>query len=171
MTFRLATEKDLPALETMYGEIADNLTKNNIKIYWSKFYPYEEIEEIDIKNKTFYVLEENKEIVGGINLSTSHEKANQISWKHQTENTIYISKVGVNIHHLRQGIGNTLIENAKQIAKQNGAETLRLFVVDINTPAIKLYEKNGFERASGTTDEHLEFHGVTLTEFGYELKI
>ena len=171
MTFRLATEKDLPALETMYKDIADNLIKNQIYIYWSNYYPYEEIEEIDIKNKTFYVLEENGEIVGGINLSTSHEKANQISWKHQTENTIYISKLGVNIKNLKQGVGSKLINHAKQIAKKQDAEMLRLFVVDINTPAIKLYEKNGFERASGTTEEHLEFHGVTLTEFGYELKI
>ncbi len=171
MTFRLATEKDLPALETMYKDIADNLTKNNIKIYWSKFYPYEEIEEIDIKNKTFYVLEENGKIVGGINLSTTHEKANQISWKHQTENTIYISKLGVNIKNLKQGVGSKLINHAKQIAKKQDAEVLRLFVVNINTPAIKLYEKNGFERTNGTTKEHLEFHGVTLTEFGYELKI
>ncbi len=171
MTFRLANTNDLPALETMYGEIADNLIKNNIKIYWSAYYPYADFEEFDIKNQNLYVLEENKNIIGAFCLTPSHEKANQISWKHQTENAFYISKLGVNIENLKQGVGSKLITHAKQIAKQNGAETLRLFVVDINTPAIKLYEKNGFERASGKTQEYLEFYDVTLTEFGYEFKL
>lgn len=171
MIFRLATEKDLPVLETMYKDIADNLTKNNIKIYWSEFYPYEEIEEIDIKNKTFYVLEENGEIVGGINLSLSHEKEKQINWKNKNAKAVYISKLGVNINFLKQGLGKALIENAKQLAKENGAEVLRLFVVDKNTPAINLYIKNGFEKADGKTTEFLEYHNVTLTEFGYEFKL
>jgi hypothetical protein len=78
MNFRPITNKDLPALKSMYNEIANNLTKNNIKIYWSEFYPYEEIEEVDFKNNTFYVLEDNGEIVGGINISSTHEKADKI---------------------------------------------------------------------------------------------
>ena len=171
MTLRLATEKDLEQLEKMYSKIAERLTKNKIYIYWSDYYPYADFEEFDIKNQNLYVFEENENIVGAFCLTSSHEKANQISWKHQTENAFYISKLGVNINNLKQGIGSNLINHAKELAKQNGANALRLFVVDINTPAIKLYEKCGFERASGETQEHLEYHGVTLTEFGYELKL
>ena len=171
MTFRLATTKDLKSLKTMYSEIADNLTKNNIKIYWSEFYPYEEIEAVDINNNTFYVLEQHDKIVGGINLSHSHEKADNVSWNSKNAKAIYISKLGVNTHHLKKGIGTMLIENAKQLAKKQGTNAIRLFVVDINTPAINLYEKNGFLKIKDTVQEYLDYHGVTLTELGYELQI
>ena len=171
MIFRLATKNDLKHLEKMYGEISDNLIKNQIYIYWSNYYPYEEIEEVDLENNTFYVLEKNGEIVGGINLSLSHEKEKQINWKNKNAKAVYISKLGVNINFLKQGLGKALIENAKQLAKENGAEVLRLFVVDKNTPAINLYTKNGFEKADGKTTEFLEYHNVTLTEFGYEFKL
>lgn len=34
-----------------------------------------------------------------------------------------------------------MIAKAKEIAREQGAEYLRLFVADINRPAIQLYEK------------------------------
>lgn len=51
-----------------------------------------------------------------------------------------------------------------------GAAYLRLFVVDINIPAIKLYEKNGFKRAEGIYDLKVDDDRV-LQEFGYEKRI
>ena len=50
-----------------------------------------------------------------------------------------------------------MIDKAKEIAKSLGNEYLRLFVVDINIPAIKLYIKNGFEKA--------DFNNITNKRF------
>ena len=63
-----------------------------------------------------------------------------------------------------------MIEKAKKIAKSKGIDYLRLFVVDINTPAIKLYEKNGFIKAEGIYDEVFD-DGFVLREYGYEIEI
>lgn len=52
---------------------------------------------------------------------------------------------------------------------KKGAEYLRLFVVDINQPAIKLYMKNGFKRANGIYDEQID-EEIVLHEFGFEIK-
>ena len=50
-----------------------------------------------------------------------------------------------------------------------GAEYVRLFVVDINKPAIHLYMKNGFEQADGIYDEVID-DDLVLHEYGFEIK-
>ena len=68
------------------------------------------------------------------------------------------------------GIGSSMITKAKEIARTLGAEYLRLFVVDINEPAIRLYEKNYFFKVKGIYNEVFD-DGFVLHEFGYETKV
>lgn len=63
-----------------------------------------------------------------------------------------------------------MLNKAKEMAKTLGAEYLRLFVVDINKPAIQLYIKNEFIKADGVYDEIFD-DGFVLHEYGYEIKI
>lgn len=49
-------------------------------------------------------------------------------------------------------------------------EYLRLFAIDINKPAIRLYVKNGFKKAEGIYDEVFD-DGFVLHEYGYEIKV
>ena len=44
-----------------------------------------------------------------------------------------------------QGIGQILLQELFKLAKENGLVKINLEVNINNTPAIKLYEKNGFE--------------------------
>ena len=48
---------------------------------------------------------------------------------------------------------------------------MRIFVVDGNIPAMKLYEKNGYTKVNGISHEYLEFNDATLTEFAYEKEL
>ncbi len=57
-----------------------------------------------------------------------------------------------------------------ETAKSFGMEYLRLFVVDINKPAIQLYVKNGFRKVEGVYEEVFE-DGFVLREYGYEIKV
>ena len=57
-----------------------------------------------------------------------------------------------------------------ETAKSFGMEYLRLFVADINKPAIRLYVKNGFQKAEGIYEEVFE-DGFVLREYGYEIKV
>ena len=70
------------------------------------------------------------------------------------------------MNFLRQGMGSKLLDEAKKVAKSKHADYLRLFVVDINKPAIQLYERNGFMRAKGVYEEHID--DFILREYGYE---
>lgn len=62
-----------------------------------------------------------------------------------------------------------MLKKAAELAKEEGANCLRLFVVDINKPAINLYIKNGFEKADGIYDEIIDDE-LVLHQFGFEIR-
>ncbi len=63
-----------------------------------------------------------------------------------------------------------MLKKAKEAAKKLGAEYLRLFVVDINKPAINMYAKNGFIRVNGVYDEVID-NDFVLHEYGFEVAV
>lgn len=62
-----------------------------------------------------------------------------------------------------------MLKNAMELAKLKNAKYLRLFVVDINKPAINLYLKNGFKQVDGIYEERIE--DFVLYEYGFEIEI
>lgn len=62
-------------------------------------------------------MQDNTEILSAFALCDSNSGANAVEWKDCSGKALYIDRLGV--------------------------KYLRLFVVDINTPAIQLYTKNG----------------------------
>lgn len=92
-----------------------------------------------------------------------------MKWENAKEKAIYIDRLGVNVNYLRQGIGGIIIKNAIEIAKAQNIKYLRLFVVDVNKPAINLYLKNGFKQVDGIYEE--KFDDFVLCEYGFEMEI
>ena len=125
MHLRLAKMDDLPQLKVVYREIINNMNNENIEI-WDDIYPCEFFYN-DIENNSLYVLVENDEIVAAF-----------VKWKNEHHKALYIDRFGVNVNYLRKGIGSIMLNKAISLAKEKGAESLRLFVVDINEPAINL---------------------------------
>ncbi len=167
MNFRLAKQSDLPQLKKMYEKIIHNMNKNNIKI-WDEIYPCEFFED-DIKIKSLYILSDDNDIAAAFTLCESIDGENHVKWKNIKEKALYIDRFGVNVNYLRQGIGGLMLKNAMELAKQKGAKYLRLFVVDINKPAINLYLKNGFKRVEGIYEEKID--DFVLREYGFEIEI
>lgn len=165
MDFRLAVMQDLPQLKAVYKEIIQDMNNNQIQI-WDDIYPCEFFEE-DIKNNRLYVLTNNDEIISAFVLCDTNAGEQAVEWKDKQRKVLYLDRLGVNVNYARRGIGSLMLDNAKKTAKNCGAEYLRLFVVDINKPAIRLYEKNGFTRVDGIYDEVIEDDFV-LHEYGFE---
>ena len=90
-----------------------------------------------------------------------------MEWRDNQDRALYLDRLGVNGNYARMGIGSFMLEKAKETAKNLGAEYLRLFVVDINEPAIRLYIKNGFIRGNGVYDEVID-DDLILHEYGFE---
>lgn len=169
MDLTLAKKSDLPQIKTMYKKIIDNMNKNDIQI-WDEIYPCEFFQD-DIQNKSLYILTEGNDIVAAFALCESNDGEDHLNlkWKNVKEKALYIDRLGVNVNYLRQGVGGLMLKNAMKLAKQKDAKYLRLFVVDINKPAIKLYLKNGFKRVDGTYEEKID--DFVLREYGFEIEI
>jgi ribosomal protein S18 acetylase RimI-like enzyme len=143
------------------------MNKNNIQI-WNEIYPCEFFQD-DIKNKSLYILVENDDIVAAFALCESNDGEGHLKWKNVKEKALYIDRFGVNVNYLRKGIGELILKNAMKLAKQMHAKYLRLFVVDVNKPAINLYLKGGFKRVDGIYEERID--DSVMYEYGFEIEI
>lgn len=168
MEARLAVMSDLPQIKDMYQEIIENMNENGIRI-WDEIYPCEFFQN-DIENNQLYLLEGFNEIFAAFALCRSNPGSKKVRWAGRHASALYIDRLGVNVNYLKRGIASIAIEKAVQLSKAAGAEYLRLFVVDENYPAIRLYEKNGFQKAIGIYDEVI-CENLILHEFGYERKL
>lgn len=166
--FQLARMSDLESIKTMYKEIIENMNRQGINI-WDDIYPCEFFAE-DINNDRLYVLKTKDEILSAFALGKNNLGENAVEWKEPHAKAIYLDRLGVNVKYSKTGIGRLMLEKAKEIARSNDAKYLRLFVVDTNEPAIRLYENNNFIKAKGMYEERFE-DGFCLHEFGYEIEI
>lgn len=165
MDFRLAVMQDLPQLKAVYKDIIQNMNSNQIEI-WDEIYPCEFFDE-DIRKKRLYVLLNHDDIVSAFVLCDTNSGEKSVRWQDNPCKVLYLDRFGVNVNYSRMGIGGWMLEKAKETAKNLGAEYLRLFVVDINKPAIHLYVKSVFIRAKGVYEEVIDDDFV-LHEYGFE---
>ncbi len=168
MDFRQAVMQDLPQLKDMYKRIIKDMNEQNIQI-WDDIYPCEFFED-DIKNNQLYILLNNGEIVSAFVLSDTNSGETAVEWNDNHAKAVYIDRLGVNVKYSKKGIGSQMLDKAKEIAKTLNAEYLRLFVVDINIPAIQLYNKKKFIKVNGVYNEIFD-DGFVLHEHGYEIKL
>lgn len=168
MDFRPAGMQDLFQLKIMYRRIVQNMNAQGIQI-WDEIYPCEFLEE-DIKMNRLYVLLDGDRIVSAFALSATNSGESTVQWMDNRAKALYIDRLGVDTAYSKQGIGSFMLASAKEIMKAAGAEYLRLFVVDINKPAIRLYRRNGFAKADGVYEETFS-DGFALHEYGYEIKV
>ena len=168
MDFRQAVMQDLPQLTDMYKRIIKDMNEQNIQI-WDDIYPCEFFED-DIKNNQLYILLNNGEIVSAFVLSDTNSGETAVEWNDNHAKAVYIDRLGVNVKYSKKGIGSLMLDKEKEIAKTLNAEYLRLFVVDINIPAIQLYNKKEFIKVNGVYNEIFD-DGFVLHEHGYEIKL
>lgn len=168
MEFRLATMQDLPQLKEMFQKIIQRMDEMQISI-WDDVYPCEFF-EADIKHGQLYILLDGAVICSAFALCHENSGENHVKWADRHAKSLYLDRLGVNADLSRSGIGSLMLEKAKETAKALGAEYLRLFVVDINEPARRLYAKRGFSQARGVYDEVID-ETLVLHEYGYEMKL
>lgn len=168
MDFRLAVMQDLAQIKRVYKDIIKKMNGEQIPI-WDDIYPCEFFEE-DIRNHCLYVLLNKDDIVSAFVLCDTNPGEKSIEWQDNQGRALYLDRLGVNVNYSRMGIGSRMLEKAKEAAKNAGAEYLRLFVVDINEPAIQLYIKNGFLRGNGVYNEVVD-DDLVLHEYGFEVAL
>lgn len=165
MEYREAKPEDLPILNQMYLEVIQYMQETGNGI-WDEVYPLCMFGE-DIQNHRMYAVTDRGRIVAAFALSDHHDGQLAVMWKDPEQTAVYLERLAVNVHEMKNGIGTAAISCAVKAAKQCGADTLRLFVVEDNQPAVRLYRKTGFQQAEGSFDEVID-ETTTLHELGFE---
>jgi ribosomal protein S18 acetylase RimI-like enzyme len=169
MFLRLANINDLSKLKAMYGKIIDHMNKNNIPI-WDEIYPCEFFSN-DMEHHRLYILvKEHDDIVAAFSLCESNAGESHVKWENDHDKALYLDRFGVNVDYSNQGFGSIMLKHAITLTKQKNAKYLRLFVVNINQPAINIYLKNGFKQVDGIYEERIDDDFI-LREYGFEIKV
>lgn len=168
MKVRLAKSSDLPVIREFYKEIICDLNSKGICI-WDDVYPARCFEE-DIQCERFYLVFEEKALVSAFVLLETCKGERAVAWENDGAHSLYLYRLAVAPNMLRCGIGTRTMRLAEDISRTKGAEYLRLFVVDFNVPAEKMYIKCGYRKARGEYTDVFD-GGVMLTEYGYEIKL
>ena len=146
---RLGTNADVESLAILYDELLDYLEETINYPGWKKgVYPVKDDAMAGVEAGTLYVATHENEIIGSMILRHECEGPYQTApWRVQLseEKVFVIHTFVVSPQYLSQGVGQKLLTYAMELARKNGVKALRLDVYEKNEPAIRLYEKVGFQ--------------------------
>ena len=142
MVIKKATMMDFEEIHSIFEEVHDlhlENTKNTFKNI-DPFTKEEFLEVLDDTNSFFLVAEEIK-IIGFIHAFINEREGRKTKFKR----TMHIEQLGVRKTEHSRGIGTKLIDEIKNIAKENKCDNIILDVYSFNDNAIKFYKNKGFK--------------------------
>ncbi|MBQ7918553.1 MAG: GNAT family N-acetyltransferase [Lachnospiraceae bacterium] len=149
MEVRKGTVQDIDNVAALYDELNDYLESHINYPGWIKdIYPIREDAESGIHEESLFVAIEEGKIVGTVILRHEPEDGYSLAdWHNNLEyNEIFVVYTfAVHPQFLHQGIGKKLMEFVIEYAIQMNMKAVRLDVYEKNIPAIRLYEKLGFQ--------------------------
>lgn len=143
MNISQATRKDIEGIAVLFNSYR-MFYKREDDIVSAAAYIKERIEN---KESVIFVVQDDNNYIGFTQL---YPTFSSISMKKTwILNDLYVVK-----RVRKKGIGEMLLQHAKEYAKNNGANSLTLSTAIENIPAQRLYEKNGYRK--DTTFFHYE---------------
>lgn len=147
--------KDIDEISALYDTVTEYLESHTNYPGWKKgIYPTRIDGEQGIEAGTLYAAWVDGKIAGSVILNQHQEKGyDSVTWKTEAEpdEVMVIHTLLVHPNHLKAGIGKAFLEFAEKKAGEEGKKTIRLDVYENNGPAIRLYERMGYEYI-GTAD-------------------
>lgn len=142
---RLADKKDLENVLFIFKSAIELMEIQNIP-QWDEVYPNETVLKKDILKKQLYIMNIDEEIasVFVLNKECDNEYKNG-NWEFPNAEYIVVHRLCVNPEFQNQGIGKLTMQFAEKIAKDMGAETIRLDCFMKNPFAFSMYRKLGYK--------------------------
>lgn len=146
MKFRLGKKEDLDEIACLIKKAIEKMEEQGI-YQWDELYPTEEVFLDDIENNTLYVVQEEDKIVAVyvINQDCADDYYN-FEWKNPDEGSCLIHRLCVSSDYQNRGIGSKVLSHIEEQVRSMGFSSIRLDVFSENPYALRLYEKNGYEK-------------------------
>ncbi len=143
MDIRQANNNDITQMIQLLYEVAKLHSEKRPDVF--KIKSHEEIksnlEEMIQDESNIILIAEDKQIVVGVIICKIREINNHTNLKNTK--VLWINEICVKQEYRRNGIGHSLIEKAKEIAKANNCLRLELNCWELNEGAMKFYENQG----------------------------
>ncbi|TGA98966.1 GNAT family N-acetyltransferase [Sporolactobacillus shoreae] len=155
---------DSDELEQLYNDLNDHLARSVNYPEWIKgVYPVRQNAVDGVTQGNLYVARYDGIIIGSLILSHKPEPAyEKAKWKFASDDYSDIFVIHTFVVHpnfLKRGVGKALIDFSIEYGIKSHAKSIRLDVYENNIPAIKLYEKCGFNYIN-TVDLGLGHYGL-----------
>ena len=146
---RQAAPEDMPAVLALYEEVIDLFQARTGKTAWRKgVYPTEEDFQGAVQAGTLYLGELDGILAAGMIITQGTDKSyGDAPWRVDAEDskTAVVHTLGVSPHCAGRGVGLDMVKGAVALARGRGWRALRLDVLEGNDPALRLYERAGFQ--------------------------
>ncbi len=161
VTVRAALEKDLKSIGSLYGAVCDALQGRPYNPGWSRDgFPTVDCAREYLQNGALLIALDGAEPAGSVGLTQNPSAEDGFENAPAFDEKIwYIHVLAVHPSRQRRGISSLLLRAAEDYARSQSAHTMRLYVWEGNSPAIRAYEKAGYSCAQQGVD-------IGLAEFG-----
>tara|TARA_R110002167_G_scaffold328783_1_gene535309 strand:+ start:1524 stop:2768 length:1245 start_codon:yes stop_codon:yes gene_type:complete len=135
---------DLEKLFQVYLNGKINLENNGI-YQWTDKYPTISIIESDLRKGVLYILRNNKNIIGAINISEEQEAEYEfIKWEFDNSKIVVIHRLVIDPKYQKNGYAQKLMDFAENFAKENNYSSIRLDAYSQNVRVIEFYKKRNY---------------------------
>ena len=151
MIIRKANKTDLDNIMKMYKSCVNGMLKNGID-QWDDSYPNTEIISEDLNVGTYYVVEMDGTIIGGVNIDKNQDDTYlALDWEDKSDSFLVVHRLGVKEEFWNKKIGKDLMLFTEKLVIEKGLKSIRLDTYSGNTKAMEFYRRLGYSEL-GTID-------------------
>ncbi|HYW93988.1 MAG TPA: GNAT family N-acetyltransferase [Bacteroidales bacterium] len=139
-----AEEKDLIEIMFVYKACVADMNASGL-FNWNTAYPGQHDVLADIRKGDLYLYREHNATLGVVCIN--HEQPDEygdLNWKYKGP-FLVVHRLAVHPAFRNRDIGGKMMKFAHELARDKGYSAIRLDVIMVNPPALKLYQKAGFE--------------------------
>jgi GNAT superfamily N-acetyltransferase len=112
---------------------------------WDDTYPDTETITQDLENQTYYVAEEKREIIGGINIDQNQDPTYlDVNWQDISNQFLVVHRLGVKEKNWGDGIGKDLMIFTEKLVMEKDLKSIRLDTYSGNPKAMEFYIRLGY---------------------------
>ena len=151
MIIRKANKTDLDNIMKMYKSCVTGMLKNGID-QWDDSYPNTEIISEDLNVGTYYVVEMDSTIIGGVNIDKNQDDTYlALDWEDKSDSFLVVHRLGVKEEFWNKKIGKYLMLFTENLVIEKGLKSIRLDTYSGNPKAMEFYRRLGYSEL-GTID-------------------
>ena len=146
MEYQLGKPEQLDDICSLIAAAVKTMENQGI-LQWDELYPTREDFAEDISKGTLYTVREKDTLIAIYVISTECDSAYlNGKWEYGEKTACILHRLCVSPTVQNQGIGTAVLKHIEKQVKDLGFESIRLDVFSKNPKAMKLYEKNGYQR-------------------------